>query len=278
MNDNSPTTIRRWLNDASKSLRAVEIDSYHLDALILLERVTRQSRAYILAHDEHVLNPGQLEQLNQCLERRIAREPLAYIVGSIEFYGRNFLVDSRVLVPRPESEALVETLHRLPIKREYNLLDVGTGSGILGISAKLEFPNLDVTLSDVSLQALDVAALNAQKLGARVKTIESNLLEVFLFDEQSTFNIIMANLPYVNRSWPTSPELQHEPQNALFADDNGLELIKRLITQSNRVLQSHGYLILEADPSQFSEITTFSKGHGLVQRTRNGYCLVFEKA
>jgi release factor glutamine methyltransferase len=130
----------------------------------------------------------------------------------------------------------------------------------------------------VSRQALDVAALNAQKLRAKVKTIESDLLEAFLLDQQSTLDIIMANLPYVDRSWPTSPELQHEPQNALFTDDNGLELIKRLIAQSNRVLQSHGYLILEADPSQFSEIIIFSKGYGLAERARDGYCLILEKA
>lgn len=278
MNDNSPTTIHKWLKDASASLKAAKIDSYHLDALILLEHVIKRGRAYILAHDEHVLNPGQLEQLNQYLERRLSREPLAYIVGSIEFYGRNFLVDNRVLVPRPESEALVEALHSLPIKHEHNLLDAGTGSGILGISAKLEFPNLHVTLSDLSRQALDVAALNAQKLRAKVKIIESDLLEAFLLDRQSTFDIIMTNLPYVDRSWPTSPELQHEPQDALFADDNGLELIKRLIAQSKRALKSHGYLILEADPSQFSEIITFSKGYSLAERARDGYCLVLEKA
>lgn len=278
MNDNSPTTIHKWLKHASTSLKAAEIDSYHLDALILLEHVTGWDRAYILAHYEHVLNHGQLEQLTQYLKRRVSREPLAYIVGSIEFYGRNFLVDNRVLVPRPESEALVEALHSLPIKHEHNLLDIGTGSGILGISAKLEFPNLDVTLSDVSQHALNVAALNAQKLEVKVKTIKSYLLEAFLSNQQSTFDIIMANLPYVDRAWPTSPELQYEPQNALFADDNGLELVKRLITQSNHVLRSHGYLILEADPSQFSEITTFSKGHQLAERARNGYCLILKKA
>lgn len=278
MNDNSLVTIHKWLEDASRRLKTAGIDSHSLDALILVEHLTGYNRAHILAHQELTLTPSQLEKANKCLDRRAKREPLAYILGNIEFYGRNFMVNKHVLVPRPESEAIIEILHSLPITPGQHLVDVGTGSGILGISAKLEFPTLDVTLSDVSRPALDVAAQNARILKAEVHSLHSNLLDAFLSTPQARFDIIVANLPYIDHSWPTSPELQHEPQDALFAEDNGLELIKRLIAQSSNILSSSGYLVLEADPSQFSEIITFSRGHDLTERTRNGYCLVLKKS
>ena len=171
-------TYGEWLNIASKEFAAIGIESARLDSLMLLEFVTNTNRAYILANPENPLQGQSLQRLNKLLERRKNREPIAYIIGKKEFYGRQFIVNKKVLVPRPESEDFINLLKDILCNKtsfsevrnleKKRLIDVGTGSGCLAITAKLEFPDIEVFGSDKSESALSVANSNSKNLDAEV--------------------------------------------------------------------------------------------------------------
>ena len=186
----------------------------------------------------------------------------------------------RELETRGESEDALTLLDELipSTKSLFNdaprLVDVGTGSGILAISAKLAHPELDVYGLDISRHALMVSQKNAAHHEAEVHFSESDLLENFPF----TAKYIVANLPYVDKTWDdVSPELRHEPRGALFAADGGLKLIKKLLEQTPRVLTDDGMLLLEADPTQHAAIKTTAAARGLQPLKTRGYYLVFTK-
>lgn len=252
-------TIKKFLTQSISQLHKVGIATARLDAELIMSHVLNKPREWLLAHDDTELTPQEIEQLNNLIARRQRHEPVAYLTGVKEFYGRNFLVAPDVLIPRPESEQIIETLKSLALtegSRSTALLDVGTGSGCLGVTAKLELPALDVTAVDISSQALTIARQNATNLGASIKFVQSDLLSNL---QGQKFDFVIANLPYVDKSWSDlSPELASEPSIALYANDNGLELIKKLITQAPTHLQPSGYLILEADRRQMSAITDFA--------------------
>lgn len=214
----SLTTIKQWLEASNHKLKQKDIQSHSLDSLVLLEHVLRTNRASLLAHQEKELSDNQQKELNELLIRRLSREPLAYIIGKKEFYGRNFKVDETVLIPRPESESFIELLKRHKLNAG-SLIDIGCGSGILGITAKLEAPNLQVTLSDVSKEALKVAEKNAKLLRANVHFKKQNLFN-------SYYDIALANLPYVPSKMKVEKDLEYEPSIALFVDGDGLDIYR----------------------------------------------------
>jgi len=266
------TKVSVWLRDAAEELAMAGIPTALLDAEIILAHTLRKSRTYLHAHNDDVIDPRRLEIANARLDLRKDRVPVAYIVGHKEFYGRIFKVNPSVLIPRPESEALIENLKKYWGEKPGKLIDIGTGSGCLGITAKLELP-LDVTLTDISRHALTVAEENTKGLGATVTIQQSNLLE----DVASVFDIVIANLPYVDKTWQRSPETNHEPALALFADNKGTELIVRLIDQTDSHLKKGGLLILEADPEQHEVISEYAKNRGLTRTAIDGYCIVLTK-
>lgn len=280
MNANSqpPTpAINNWLIDAKRQLSNVGITSALLDAEIILAHTLKCNRTYLHAHPEQILDIQQCETADNYLKQRIARLPIAYIVGCKEFFGRQFTVTPATLIPRPESEDIITALkqllpptacHQLPTK----LIDVGTGSGCLGITAKLEFPKLDVTLSDVSIDALKIAKKNAKKLSADVAILQSDLLQ----NHKIKQNIIIANLPYVDPEWDRSPETAYEPSLALFADNNGLSIINKIVDQAGSLLEDGGYLIIEADPIQHYSIIEYAKKHSLILIIQMSYILTFK--
>ena len=282
MNENSlpkPQAIETWIRNATIALVGVGVGTAKLDAELILAHTLRQPKTFLHAHGDELISERQREIADSRLQLRLDRVPLAYIIGHKEFYGRRFKVTPAVLIPRPESEAVIEMLKELlpdtkallgDIKR---LVDVGTGSGSLGITAKLEFPELDVTLTDLSRHALNIASLNAEVLHADVTIVKSNLMADYVF----TPDIIVANLPYVDESWERSPETEYEPSEALFAHDGGLSLIKTLIEEAAERLPQHGLLLLEADPEQHSAIITFAKKHGLSHVKTNDYCVALKK-
>lgn len=252
--------LRDWLDCATGILSDAAIPSARLDSEVLLAHLLNRRRTYLHAHDDILLSDSQITAYQAMIQLRASFVPVAYITRHKEFYGRHFFVTPDVLVPRPESEDIIDRIKELaPFTR---LLDIGCGSGALGITAKLELPNTNVVLSDVSPAALAVARRNAQKLGATVQCIESDLLLDSSFDNQQ-FDTIIANLPYVDRAWPTGPEIQYEPSLALFADNSGLALIQRLLSQAPQHLASGGHLLLEADPEQHPAIITQAKENGL---------------
>lgn len=284
MNENSPhptLVAKDWLDDATAALTAAGIQTARLDAELILAHTLRISRTTLHAHPEAILSERQEDIANARISLRLDRVPVAYIIGHKEFYGHNFYVTNATLVPRPESEDLIELLKQV-IPRNASLLrdepltlvDVGTGSGILGITAKLLYQeDVDVTLIDNSRHALAVATKNSQQLQADVTILQSDLLDNYPF----VASIIMANLPYVNPEWERSPETNHEPPEALFASHNGLSLIKKLIIQTKTKLEVGGFLILEADPRQHEEIIQDALATGLVLRERRGFGILLEK-
>lgn len=283
MNENSQPqalVINDWLADATRQLVFAEIPSARLDSELILAHTLRKNRSYLHAHPEEPLTDRSIEIANARLSLRIERVPVAYIIGHKEFYGRQFSVTTATLIPRPESEALIELLKQV-IPRNSSLLkenplrliDVGTGSGALGVTAKLLFPELNVTLSDVSRHALKIAEKNAENLHADVSVLQSNLLADYPF----TANIIIANLPYVDPEWERSPETEHEPASALFATNHGKALIYELLVQTKDKLVDGGSLILEADPEQHPDIIAEAKKYGLLLSGQDGYGLLLEK-
>jgi release factor glutamine methyltransferase len=270
--------INDWLVQATKQLESAGISTARLDAELILTHTLRKGRTYLHAHADDLLDERQHEVANARLSLRKERVPVAYIIGHKEFYGHRFHVTSATLIPRPESEALINLLamterQQSLLSETRRLVDVGTGSGILGITAKLNFPSLSVTLIDDSRHALQVAEKNATALHADVAFLQSDLLEAYPFSA----DVIVANLPYVDMEWERSPETEHEPAHALFAQLHGLALIFRLIEQTREKLANGGSLILEADPEQHDEIIKYAAKYGLLHQETNDYGLLLNK-
>ena len=251
--------VSSWLKKAAIS---------RLDAELILANSLGKDRVFLHAHPEFELSGTVERQAEAGLARREKHEPLAYIFGFKEFYGRKFTVSPDVLIPRPETEVIIDLAKAL---KPQKILDVGTGSGCIAITLKLELPDSDVVALDISPKALKIAEKNAEKLGAKISFQESDLLEKV----QDKYDLIVANLPYVDGNWDwLSPELAFEPAQALYAQDSGLYDIKRLISQVEAHLTKNGAIILESDLSQHDQIReylgqntnlTFVKAEGLAQ-------------
>ena len=264
--------ISEWLKTATKSLKNIGISSARLDAELILANTLRKNRTYLHAHLDEEIDPRRFDIANARLDLRLDRVPIAYILGYKEFYGRRFTVSPSVLIPRPESEDLISLFLELTASEiaEKVLIDVGTGSGCLGITAKLERSNLSVILSDISKPALNIAEKNANALNADVHIQQQSLLN----GQLKPVDYIFANLPYVDKNWDVSPELQYEPKIALFAEDEGLKLILQLILQAPRCLTSEGLLFIEADPQQHNRIIDEAVKNGFVKERVLNYILV----
>ncbi len=282
MNANSQPnqSIKDWTEQATSELKAAGIPSARLDAELILAHTIRQNRSYLHAHPEDLLDERQIEIASARIALRLDHVPVAYIIGHKEFYGHRFRVTTATLIPRPESEVLIELLDQAIPKNStllneepLRMVDVGTGSGALGISAKLTHPELQVTLSDISRHALNVAEQNAKDLKVDVSILRSDLLENYPF----IADIIIANLPYVDPAWERSPETDHEPAEALFATNNGKALIFDLLAQTKEKLATGGYIILEADPEQHKDIIAHAKSFGLLVQDQKDYGLLFQK-
>lgn len=323
-------TVDELVIQVMQWLQLAGIDSARLDAEVIMGHVLGRSREWLLAHDDALVSSVDGQRVEELVQRRAKREPLAYIVGYKEFYGRRFIVAPDVLIPRPESEVIIDELSSVlkplfgkkgraidlvdagdivqtahatnnlsasqslgtstyqreadapPVsssldregqKNSIKLLDLGTGSGCLGITAKLEYPTLDVTLADISDKALAVARENAVQLCADVKLVKSDLLNSI----DGKFDIILANLPYVNPDWDyLSPELRYEPDLALYADNDGLALIYKLIDQAPAHLARDGYLILEMDTPQIERVVRYAAEAGFSTIQKLPFTLVLK--
>jgi release factor glutamine methyltransferase len=267
-------TIKQWLEHTKGVLSNAGIPSAQLDAELLLADVLDKDRVWLIAHGDEMLSETDLLTLEKNVLRRTKREPLAYIRGYKEFYGRNFSVTPDSLIPRPETETLIEQVLALPLSAEPVIHDVGSGSGCIPITLSLELPGAKVSGSDISHTALEIARRNAARLDAnQVSFYKDNLLD----RSSETFDVITANLPYVDPSWETSPETIHEPTLALFAEDQGLELIKKLIMQAETRLIKGGFLVLEADPRQHETIVPFALNYSFKSYQINDFIVVLQK-
>lgn len=270
--------ISSWLREASNSFQRAGIESAHLDALLLLEHYLKKSREWILAHEEEVIGDKLLSKLNKARDQRLNREPLAYITGEKEFYGRTFSVDENVLIPRPESEAIIELLKQIlkQVQDDTQIIDVGTGSGCLAITAKLELPEADVIATDISDEALKTASVNAKTLNARVEFIRSDLLESMPRSKFELANsIILANLPYVPDGLITSEEITKEPGLALFSGSDGLNCYRKFWKQILELKNPPMAVITESLENQHEKLAQLAKSAGYKLKSTNGLAQLF---
>lgn len=233
------------------------------DAELLLMRCLGYERSFLLAHPEAAVPTERLEQYRRWLERRAANEPIQYILGEQEFFGLSLRVTPAVLIPRPETEHLVEAaLERLsedsgPRQR---VVDVGTGSGAIAIALAHALPHAELTALDISPAALAIAHENAARhgLSARVHCLESDLLAA-VADER--FDAVVSNPPYIADGEALEPQVgEFEPRFALYAGPTGLEAYERLIPQALGVLKPHGWLLLEMGYGQQAALAHLLEG------------------
>lgn len=244
-----------WLRRATELLERAGIASPKLEAQILAAHGLGQDRTWVLAHPEHV----GTAPLDALLERRLSHEPLAYIVGWREFYGRRFAVRPGVLIPRQETEVLVEAaLDRIPSDSTQRVLDIGVGSGAIAITIALERPIARVVGVDVSPEALAVAASNASALGAMVEIIEADLFP----PGTAKFDLIVSNPPYVARGDAIGEGVAFEPELALYGGDDGLAVFRRLAAEAPARLAPEGWLLVEIGAGQEHEVESIFTGTG----------------
>jgi len=245
-------TVLDVLESTTAYFKKREIDSPRLNAEHLLAQVLRCKRIELYLEFERDLGEAELALLRERVRRRGQGEPLQHLLGTVEFCGRTFLCDKRALVPRPETEQLVELLiskFQFP-SPNFRVLDVGTGSGVIVLTLAKEFSEAEIFAVDISEDALALARENAKRLGLndRVDFKKSNLLE----DIDQTFDLIVANLPYIAAKdrHVLSREVLHDPEVALFSGVHGDELVRELIEQGPSRLRPGGMLALEVGLGQ----------------------------
>lgn len=335
-------TSETWLKSSIRKLAGAGISTARLDCLVLLEDATGKDRAHLLAHPEHPFQGATLERLAKQVGRRVKHEPLAYIRGKTEFYGREFIVNKNVLEPRPESETMIELLKELVTSSQFSVdsniknkelrrkrscgvqgasekrtepykkygdeaaqfatqqsaestrrvagfagqhagatltvVDVGTGSGALAITAKLEVPNADVIATDIDTECLVVARKNAKKHTANIDFFQANLLKITnkkaalnltILDDRPNLRdldiVIIANLPYVPDDFKLNNAAMNEPRQAIFGGPDGLDLYRELFRQiANNLRFDEGkcFVFTESLPFQHPALEVIAKNHG----------------
>ncbi|HPT68823.1 MAG TPA: peptide chain release factor N(5)-glutamine methyltransferase [Syntrophomonas sp.] len=244
------------------------ISESRLEAEILLAHVLKKDRVYLYANYEAPVNMDERAIYKEYIKRRTKSEPIAYITGHKEFMSLDFEVSPQVLIPRPDTELLVETA--IKATRDLNsvrIVDVGTGSGAIAVSLAYYIDQAEIYATDISLSALEIARRNAGCHNVDIDFRESDLLETFLVSQAEgipcSFDMIIANLPYVaetERETLDPQVLDFEPHLALFAGEDGLDLYRQLIPQARMLLQEGGALLFEIDPRQANLIPSIMEG------------------
>jgi release factor glutamine methyltransferase len=241
--------LKQALASAVEKLEATDVGSPRLNAETLLMFVLGVNRAYLYAHPERELTSEEETRYDEVIGQRSGGVPSQYITGHQEFWGLDFVVSPSVLIPRPETEHLVETI--LELAREVpapRIVDVGTGSGCVALALAHELKSAEVYAVDLSAEALEIARANAARLqlGSRVRFLQSNVLETLA--DVRDFDFVVSNPPYVGLNEADKVQrsvFEYEPRVAVFAGANGLDVIRPLIEQAYAVLKPGGYLAIE---------------------------------
>jgi release factor glutamine methyltransferase len=238
-------TIREALRSAAERLELHHVSNSRLTSELLIAHTLSVSREYLYSHDDRILTQDELQKTEDLLYDRIGGVPLQYLVGRQEFWGRYFTVNSSVLIPRPETEYIVEVvLEKRQPQKSQALLDVGTGSGCIAVTLSLEMSDATVFATDISEEALRVARQNATALGANVNFACMDVLDAV----SGHFDFIVSNPPYVRRDDITRLQREvreHEPHVALFSPEDEMAIYRRLVAGAERMLNPGGYLIME---------------------------------
>lgn len=276
-------TLGVLLKKMTELLTDAGIVTARLDTLLLMEDVTGKERAWILAHHEFVLDKKSIIKLGELVKRRANHEPLAYIRGRSEFYGREFLVTPDTLQPRSETETMIDLLknlleHNYDVSRvrPWKMVDVGTGSGCLAITAKLEWPEAEVYATEINGAALKVAKMNAVKLRADVKFYKGNLLQPVSSLASSPLPLILlCNLPYVPDNHTINKAAMQEPAVAIFGGEDGLDLYRELFIQIRKVSVAPRYVLTESLPFQQKKLAEIAKEHDYIQTEEEDFIQIF---
>ncbi len=255
--------ILDWLVDNMEKLRQAGVDSPRRDCLVLLEHTLRKDRAWVISHPEYRLEKKSLNILNKLIQRRLKREPLAYIRKKAWFYGRFFAVSPKVMIPRPESETFIEIIKELA---PTEIVDLGTGSGCLAVTAKLELPKCCVFAYDIDLSSLKIAKKNAQNNRANIVFGISDLLkavrEYRSEADPEDIRVLMTNLPYVPDGLITSPEIKYEPETALFSGKDGLDHYRKFWQQVSGLVFKPQHILTESLKEQHQAMIKLAKMSG----------------
>ena len=272
------------IKKATNELEMSGIKTANLDVILLLEKALKKDRAYILTHDTEPMTNSEYSRFRQLIRRRKKGEPIAYILGHKEFYGCDFFVNKNVLIPRPETELIVENAinylksqtSNLKNKEKISIIDIGTGSGCIIISLMKEIKKtiihnssfiIHLYASDISKKALYVAKKNARlhKVNNNIRFFYSDLFSNSKMPKK--YDLIIANLPYVpdkitnHKSQITKNMngIYFEPKNAIFANNNGTEIIKKFLKQAKSRINKDGLILIEVDPRNSKELLDYSK-------------------
>ena len=258
--------IKQTLDQAILKLKKTKNPSATLDAEVLLIEILKKPKEFLYTYPEYVLTKSQTANFKKLINRRVQHEPVAYLIGRKEFYSLDFVVDKNVLIPRPETEMLVEQLinYKLSaIDHKPTIYDIGTGSGCIAVTLKKILPKVNVVAIDISKSALNIAKKNAKKHKVKIKFIQSNLLEKI---KNKKINIIVANLPYLKQVSnkiikQKNNTLNYEPPRALWAKNNGLALYEKMFRQITDLKYQPQMILCEIDPRQTKQIKTIAKKH-----------------
>ncbi|HSX04993.1 MAG TPA: HemK/PrmC family methyltransferase [Candidatus Saccharimonadales bacterium] len=342
-------TIGEWLKQSAERLKSAGISTARLDCLILLEDSIGHDRSWLLSHPEHELQGSVLKNLNTKIVQRATHVPLAYLRGKAEFYGRDFTVNEHTLVPRPETEAMINLLKRVrsmeadvaafqverrgrkPIKKQYKfekqeppsslvkttdgyqvvwqkprrtaftqapapihgqslryhdddfcIVDVGTGSGAIAITAKLEMPDATVVATDIDEHCLKTARQNAKTYDVDISFRRGDLLAALneSWLPANTIGVLLCNLPYVPDDFHINTAATHEPKHAIFGGTDGLDLYRRLFQQiaARQPSQQPLYILAEALPPSHKTLATIAKAAGYTFERTDDFIQLFERA
>lgn len=247
-------TINDFLDSASDRLSNNNIPTARLDTLILLEDILTKDRAWIIAHPEYQLTSVQQKKLESNINRRAQHEPLAYIRGKSEFYGKQFLVNKHTLEPRPETETLIDLFKGIVTPNDkVQVVDVGTGSGCIAITLSLDLPHLKVLATDIDAECISVALSNQEILKSSVSFYQGNLLES-VASQLSEDYIVVANLPYVPSSHTINRAAMFEPAHAIFGGEDGLDLYREMFEQVSSYQLKPSLIFTESLPFQHQSL------------------------
>jgi release factor glutamine methyltransferase len=265
-------TANECLSTAVKKLEQAGIGTARLDTLVLMEDVLGKDRAWLLAHPEMEISSAQQAKLKKLFNQRARHMPLAYVRGHTEFYGHDFLLTPDVLEPRPESETMIDLLLKLPkLGTRPDIADVGTGSGALGITAKLALPEAEVDLIDISPNALKTAKMNVDKFTLNISVLESDLLVTAVND----YDVLLCNLPYVPDGYSLNEAASHEPRIAIFGGEDGLDVYRKLFKQLENRTSRPLYILTEALPFQHTDLQAIAKTASYEMVQENDFIQVF---
>ncbi|MBC7708284.1 peptide chain release factor N(5)-glutamine methyltransferase [Polaromonas sp.] len=277
------TTVQAWLEHAITQLKTAGLDTARLDALVLLADATGRDKGFLLAHPELELPTGLVNKTQKLLNKRCLHMPLAYLRGHAEFYGREFIVNSEVLVPRPETETMIDCLKELLTKSNgaeitppngtvWRIADVGAGSGAIGITVAIELSNTKITLLEISETAIETAKANVVNYDLPIDVLKSDLLQ----SNHAVQDILLCNLPYVPDEYQINRAASHEPSIALFAGTDGLDLYRRLFAQIQFMDSKPLYILTEALPESHGALSAIAAGNGYSQLKLADFIQVFE--